>query len=85
MEWISVKDRLPEAWHTVLLWGSDSIQTGYINDKGKIIGHRWGHAIPMTHWMPLPQPPKVGVEGPDAGERTGRKRRGRFNIMEVEG
>lgn len=59
MEWISVKDRLPADWTTVIV-------------EGGIAQHRkgeWysltGRAFPgdlitwtVTHWMPLPNPPK---------------------------
>ena len=58
-EWISVKDRLPESGKRVLA----------CDDFGKIFFSKWlggvgcwidekhnvGH---VTHWMPLPEPPK---------------------------
>jgi hypothetical protein len=61
-EWIPVKERLPEDWKERVLVK--------INDANNIIGHpdmdtdrymgeiwvRWGHNV--THWMPLPPPPK---------------------------
>ncbi len=63
-EWISVKDRLPEDYKERVLVK--------INDANSIIGNpdmdtdrysfdlgfwvRWGHNV--THWMPLPKPPK---------------------------
>ena len=55
-EWISVKDRLPDADGDYLVW----------NDYHKaIVGHYWSKgryfiskAVTVTHWMPLPQPPK---------------------------
>ena len=55
-EWISVKDRLPDADGDYLVW----------NDYHKaIVGHYWSKgryfiskAVTVTHWMPLPEPPK---------------------------
>ena len=61
MEWISVKDRFPKPFYAVLVArfdgefytiGKDAYQFGnkfaYDGDeKGKV-----------THWMPLPEPPK---------------------------
>ena len=69
-EWISVEERLPksqtdvlvvafwhECWQTMIGWHSDS-------------GERWRVITPhgerepggVTHWMPLPEPPKEGAE-----------------------
>lgn len=60
MEWISVKDRLPEPWVTVLLWDGDKMVSGYADDDGDLIEHRWGQVFLATHWM-LPESP--GGEG----------------------
>jgi hypothetical protein len=58
-EWISVKDRLPEKWQNVLVVRTDgafrfdfvgSLDVWY--DDVNFVGY------PVTHWMPLPQPPK---------------------------
>lgn len=60
-EWISVKDRLPENVKEGLLialrWGE--VDIGWYEDG------RWGSQFvdeyedgEVTHWMPLPQPPK---------------------------
>jgi hypothetical protein len=68
-EWISVEERLPEVWKTVL-----TFQPTTTDDKGIIqtcvyIGNpgrwrvAWNHEfleLPVTHWMPLPEPPKEG-------------------------
>lgn len=61
-EWISVKDRLPENGKIVL---------AYSKEKGVTFTHRlWFHQtdrpfvieyegmVKVTHWMPLPEPPK---------------------------
>lgn len=57
-EWISVKDRLPEARKRVLVFvkkpaNYTSIDTDRIVDDRWV---RWGRYV--THWMPLPKPPK---------------------------
>ena len=63
-EWISVKDRLPEKDVRVLVWMNDN-EEGYTQmdtDRWNCTmeqGYhwvRWGKNV--THWMPLPQPPK---------------------------
>ena len=82
MEWISVKDRLPEPEVDVLLishgWGDVIMYIGRLSpmpsDDGT--GNFWGIKIDasewrirgwsyfrkphVTHWMPLPKPPKEG-------------------------
>ena len=62
-EWISVKDGLPEEWTDVLVFSRFGfIETAvYTGAHGKWrIG--WNgdmlEADSITHWMPLPEPPK---------------------------
>ena len=63
-EWISVKDRLPEKDVRVLVWMQDNeeyytqIDTDRFSCTMEQGYHwiRWGKSV--THWMPLPQPPK---------------------------
>lgn len=72
--WISVKDRLPEqdGWYLVYApgyWGNSRIYgldgMAYSNFKNNYKDH-WGiergisrgGAVIVTHWMPLPEPPK---------------------------
>ena len=61
-EWISVKDRLPEASKLVLVCevAYGSIYIAYrLPDSKKFIHVMSGHSLDCaTHWMPLPQPPK---------------------------
>lgn len=55
MEWISVKDRLPEPWTEVLVWRGPEypIVSSEVTSTGL-----WCHFFNITHWMPLPEPPK---------------------------
>lgn len=72
--WISVKDRLPELKDDGVLvhFDNGSIETVHIEDMFKPITNgivdgvqqytRWYlHHVPaVTHWQPLPEPPKDG-------------------------
>ena len=55
-EWISVKDRLPTE--------EDAIDGGFViaNTEEKVVIALWSDVCRfnefVTHWMPLPQPPK---------------------------
>ena len=57
-EWISVKDRLPEFGRRVLILGNRKdgqfIYIDQICADGNWLLVNWE----VTHWMPLPQPPK---------------------------
>ena len=58
-EWISVKDRLPEDQEEVLVCTRS--KNGVRNiDKGYMAIDRFIHRgrAEVTHWMPLPKPPK---------------------------
>ena len=54
-EWISVKDRLPEPTYCVLVVGAYSEMA--IDALGTD-GEWMGMVEDITHWMPLPKPPK---------------------------
>jgi hypothetical protein len=63
MEWISVKDRLPEKNTTVIVC---SISDGHIQIKDfKGDEKNWitNYLEKVTHWMPLPEPPKDSTNG----------------------
>lgn len=62
-EWISVDDRLPAPWKQVLIYSlHDFCESAvYIGVQGKwrvTWNHEMLDADSVTHWMPLPQPPK---------------------------
>jgi hypothetical protein len=58
-EWISVNERLPKEGVRVLVWlkGDNSQYTSIDTDRLSLKKWvRWGSLV--THWMPLPNPPK---------------------------
>lgn len=61
-EWISVKDRLPQAKETVLAYEAafDSMSMAYRlpNTEEWIDTGNYYALDAVTHWMPLPKPPK---------------------------
>jgi len=62
-EWISVKDRLPKEKQRVLVYHPDmqDADTGPISVQwGWICHKKWND---VTHWMPLPEPPKEDNNG----------------------
>lgn len=60
-EWISVKDRLPEDGVRVLTACDDGIVRLNINKGGfPAVINRQHKFSDVTHWMPLPEPPKEG-------------------------
>lgn len=67
-EWISVYDRLPEAGKLVLCIGErgdDKQNYGFGRYQAHDVWYVSNEGIPcVTHWMPLPEPPKMkGGEG----------------------
>ena len=73
-EWISVNDRLPDSNEDVLVCVIDSgepcVMYGVrLNDgewewEGDAIGGWWEPLdLQVTHWMPLPEPPKEVQDG----------------------
>jgi len=65
MEWISIKDRLPEETVRVVCWVNNeetprwsTYQIGmFENEKWYLNGGRKHYEI-VTHWIPLLEPPK---------------------------
>ena len=63
-EWISVKDRLPEGNKNVLVCCYKNavgyrIDITFYCDQSEY-GSGWYLPANITHWMPLPEPPKEG-------------------------
>lgn len=62
MSWIDIKDQKPQGSVLVMLERKVShnyIHTAYYCDDFAIIGGRFAFDIPnVTHWQPLPEPPK---------------------------
>lgn len=66
--WISVKDRLPNAFDEVLVYFNGFISIAWRETekrKNGIVGWHWDSQMSypeslvyVTHWMPLPEPPK---------------------------
>ena len=62
-EWISVKDRLPEAGKILVTDGETVIISNgaglYRSLEGKTrVPANYGAGLTVTHWMPMPKPPK---------------------------
>ena len=70
--WISVKDRLPEVFDEVLVYFNGFISIAWRETekrKNGIVGWHWDSQmsypesfVNVTHWMPLPNPPKTETE-----------------------
>lgn len=58
-EWISVKDRMPEEDNRVLVWLGVKLYDYTRIDTDRLHNGRWIRwGKDVTHWMPLPNPPK---------------------------
>ena len=64
-EWISVKDRLPPRYKKILVvngHGYVAISAFVKEFDGKwtwlSVSGKYNHINDITHWMPLPEPPK---------------------------
>lgn len=63
-KWISVKERLPRAFYSVLVYIPEeapmpTVHEGYMTDNGRWISTVYVREFEkVTHWMPLPEPPK---------------------------
>lgn len=58
VNWISVKDRLPEEKVKVLVVLGSNIRGKRICIDQRISGNWRGLGCLVTHWMPLPEPPE---------------------------
>lgn len=63
-QWISVEDKLPEIYSNVIIYGrytADcplSVYAADYNPKNKLFRCDYIKSKNVTHWMPLPNPPK---------------------------
>ena len=63
-QWIPVEKRLPEKYQTVVGWCKDNPFSKYTeaivcwNGKGWVFLYAQRYVANVTHWMPLPEPPK---------------------------
>ena len=58
-KWIPVTERLPEEWQDVLTASKyGDIHFDYVCSSGAWYGDLEYPHDPVTHWMPLPEPPK---------------------------
>lgn len=60
-EWISVEEMLPEDKQTCIVWAGGHAENAFV---ARYIGGREFHDffknwIVVTHWMPMPIPPKL--------------------------
>ena len=59
--WISVNDRLPRCGERVLVTNDGSVWEAYLSISHKWVRQEFVWAAKVTHWMPLPEPPKEGA------------------------
>lgn len=64
-EWIPVTERLPEVARRVLVTDGENVSFGYVLNYECKDWNPWCVQYPciynkVTHWMPLPVPPKEG-------------------------
>ena len=57
-EWIPVSERLPEQYHSVIVWTSDRELGEAQYDGTRFEWCSDENYADATHWMPLPEPPK---------------------------
>ena len=60
-QWVSVEDRLPGMWWHVMAHSCGVTHRAFIDKNEKWSSVDNGVLLNVTHWMPLPEPPK-GVE-----------------------
>ena len=58
--WIPVTDRLPQDDEDVLVWVNGTHRDMAYRDEGVWYDEEHNHLKNITHWMPLPEPPKEG-------------------------
>jgi hypothetical protein len=58
MEWISVKDRLPENDDTVIIFLTTHKESWVGNYDKRWMVEEVGTVYDVSHWMPMPKAPK---------------------------
>ena len=64
-EWISVKERLPEPFVSVLVYMPEenplpTVHEGFLAREGMWYANHFDREpLEITHWMPMPEPPEV--------------------------
>lgn len=72
MDWISVKDKLPDKYCEVIIASDDgAVKSAVYMSNGK-----WNTFLNVTHWMEYPEAPEVDFET-EVEESSVKKRRGR--------
>jgi hypothetical protein len=57
--WISVEDRLPEKLESFLIYDGTVIAWAFLNSDSRYVDMaKCDFYNNVTHWMPLPEPPK---------------------------
>lgn len=58
MKWFYIEDKQPEILDKIIFWHKDNkeVQVGMAMPDGV---HVNGYPYPCTHWMYLPEPPKM--------------------------
>lgn len=61
VKWIPVSEEIPEQYHSVIGWTKFK-EMGEVMHDGKQFVWTDEESVPafVTHWMPLPEPPKEG-------------------------
>lgn len=73
MDWISVKDRLPNKYCEVIIASDDgAVKSAVYMSNGK-----WNTFLNVTHWMEYPEAPEVDVviEEEEPVKKRGRKKK----------
>lgn len=58
MQWISVKDRLPQDDDMVLVWNKDDVEFGMYDKTYGVWKDYTEYLRHITHWMPKPNGPE---------------------------
>lgn len=73
MDWISVKDRLPNNFNEVIVATDD----GIVKSAMYMSNGKWNTFLNITHWMEYPEAPEVDAvdEEDEPIKRRGRKKK----------